>query len=160
VAAENDNTTNRFEVDGVAYEVPLHTDLTVDDWNIVYDMCEVVWMDFAAEIDDQAAEKERLKRLRNPRLQQAFLMVGYLRVHPEDTIETAREVTGRARLIALIEAENRTDDDEEDPTQASPTPISASSRRSKPATKGSSSAASTKNSDEQDDEPKATGTGG
>ena len=32
MAAENDNTTNRFEVDGVAYEVPLHTDLTVDDF--------------------------------------------------------------------------------------------------------------------------------
>ncbi len=117
MAAEIDNSTNRFEVDGVQYETPEYTDLTIDDWNLVYDECQVVFMDFGPLVDDAEGEKARIGRLRNPRLEQAFLMIGYMRAHPEATVDEAREVTGRARLVALLEAQQPEADegDEADP---------------------------------------------
>ncbi len=161
MAAENDNSTNLFEVDGVQYETPLYTDLTMDDWKLVYDECQVVFLDFGPLVDDPEGEKARLERLRNPRLEQSFLMIGYLRTHPDDSVDTAREVTGRARLIALFEAQNpEVPADADDPTQTSPSQPEEPSERSSDDTPSSSSPDSTESSDQPDDQPVAIGTGG
>ena len=159
MAAETDNSTNRFEVDGVQYETPEYTDLTIDDWNLVYDECQVVFMDFGPLVDDPEDEKARIGRLRNPRLEQAFLMIGYMRAHPEATVEEAREVTGRARLVALLEAQNPAEDDADDPTQESPTPTDESSPRSSDDTNSSSSPDSTPSLELPDGLHAITGTG-
>lgn len=160
MAAETDNSTNRFEVDGVQYETPEYTDLTIDDWNLVYDECQVVFLDFGPLVDDPEGEKARIGRLRNPRLEQAFLMIGYMRAHPEATVDEAREVTGRARLVALLEAQNPEADDADDPTQESPTPTDELSPRSSDDTNSSSSPDSTPSSELPDGLHAITGTGG
>ncbi len=159
MAAEIDNSTNRFEVDGVQYETPEYTDLTIDDWNLVYDECQVVFMDFGPLVDDAEGEKARIGRLRNPRLEQAFLMIGYMRAHPEASVDEAREVTGRARLVALLEAQNPDEDDAADPTQESPTPTDESSPRSSDDTNSSSSPDSTPSLELPDGLHAITGTG-
>ena len=159
MAAENDNSTNRFEVDGVQYETPEYTDLTIDDWNLVYDESQVVFMDFGPLVDDADGEKARLGRLRNPRLEQAFLMIGYMRAHPEATIDEAREVTGSARLVALLEAQNPDEDDAADPTQESPSPPDESSPKSSDDTSSSSSPDSTPSLEIPDGLHAITGTG-
>ena len=159
MAAENDNSTNRFEVDGVQYETPEYTDLTIDDWNLVYDECQVVFMDFGPLVDDAEGEKARLGRLRNPRLEQAFLMIGYMRAHPDASADEAREVTGRARLVALLEAQNPDEDDAADPTQESPSPPDESSPKSSDDTSSSSSPDSTPSLEIPDGLHAITGTG-
>ena len=159
MAAEIDNSTNRFEVDGVQYETPEYTDLTIDDWNLVYDECQVVFMDFGPLVDDPEGEKARIGRLRNPRLEQAFLMIGYMRAHSEASVDEAREVTGRARLVALLEAQNPDEDDADDPTQESPTPTDESSPKSSDDTNSSSSPDSTPSLEIPDGLHAITGTG-
>ncbi len=160
MAAETDNSTNRFEVDGVQYETPEYTDLTIDDWNLVYDECQVVFMDFGPLVDDPEGEKARIGRLRNPRLEQAFLMIGYMRAHPEASVDEARSVTGKARLVALLEVQNPEADDVDDPTQESPSQPDEPSPRSSDDTNSNSSLDSIANSDEPDSQPLAIGTGG
>ncbi len=159
MAAETDNSTNRFEVDGVQYETPEYTDLTIDDWNLVYDECQVVFMDFGPLVDDAEGEKARIGRLRNPRLEQAFLMIGYMRAHPEASVDEAREVTGRARLVALLEAQNPDEDDAADPTQESPSPPDESSPKSTEDSNSSSSPGSKPSLDLPDGLHAITGTG-
>ncbi len=165
MAAENDNSTNRFEVDGVQYETPDYTDLTIDDWNLVYDECQVVFLDFGPLADDPEGEKARIGRLRNPRLEQSFLMVGYLRAHPDATVDEAREVTGRARLVALLEAQNPDADEAEevDPPTGEPQNSGSSpddkSQRSSDDTDSSLSPGSTKSLDLPDGLHAITGTG-
>lgn len=166
MAAETDNSTNRFEVDGVQYETPEYTDLTIDDWNLVYDECQVVFMDFGPLVDDAEGEKARIGRLRNPRLEQSFLMIGYMRAHPEATVEEAREITGRARLVALLEAQNPelAGEDEADPPtgelQNSESSPDESSPRSSDDTSSSSSADSKPSLEIPDGLHAITGTGG
>ncbi len=160
MAAETDNSTNRFEVDGVQYETPEYTDLTIDDWNLVYDESQVVFMDFGPLVDDTEGEKARIGRLRNPRLEQAFLMIGYMRAHPEATVDEAREVTGRARLVALLEAQNPDEDDADDPTQEPPKPDDEQSPKNSDGINSSSSPASTLSSVPPEDPLASTGTGG
>ncbi len=166
MAAEIDNSTNRFEVDGVQYETPEYTDLTIDDWNLVYDECQVVFMDFGPLVDDPEGEKARIGRLRNPRLEQAFLMIGYMRAHPEASAEEAREVTGRARLVALLEAQNPelAEADEEDPPtgelQSSESSPDESSPKSSDDTSSSSSPDSKPSLEIPDGLHAITGTGG
>ncbi len=166
MAAETDNSTNRFEVDGVEYETPDYTDLTIDDWNLVYDECQIVFLDFGPLVDDPAGEKERLTRLRNPRLEQSFLMVGYLRAHPEASVDEARTVTGRARLVALLEAQNPdvAEAEEVDPPTGEPQNSGSSpedrSLKSSDDTPSSSSHVSIVNSDPPEDPLASTGTGG
>ncbi len=164
MAAETDNSTNRFEVDGVQYETPEYTDLTIDDWNLVYDESQVVFMDFGPLVDDPEGEKARIGRLRNPRLEQAFLMIGYMRAHPEATVDEAREVTGRARLVALLEAQNPDEEavDADPPTGGLPNnesePNDQSPRRSDD-TNSSSSPDSKQSLDLPDGLHAITGTG-
>ncbi len=165
MAAETDNSTNRFEVDGVVYETPEYRDLTIDDWNLVYDECQVVFLDFGPLVDDPEGEKERIKRLRNPRLEQSFLMVGYLRAHPDASIDEAREVTGRARLVALMEAQNPelAEAEADPPTGELPNSESSPedrSQRSSDDTNSSSSPDSPKSSDQPASEPVGSGTTG
>ncbi len=163
MAAETDNSTNRFEVDGVVYETPEYTDLTIDDWNLVYDECGVVFLDFGPLIDDPEGEKQRIGRLRNPRLEQSFLMVGYLRAHPDASIDEAREVTGRARLVALMEAQNpelAEAEEADPPTGELPNSESSPedrSQRSSDDTNSSSSPDSPKSSDQPASEPVGSG---
>ncbi len=159
MAADTPNSTNKFEVDGVEYETPEYTDLTIDDWNLVYDECQVVFMDFGPLVDDPEGEKARIGRLRNPRLEQAFLMIGYMRAHPEASVDEAREVTGRARLVALLEAQNPDEDDAADPTQESPSPPDESSPKSSDDTSSSSSPDSTPSLEIPDGLHAITGTG-
>lgn len=125
MAAENDNTTSRFELDGTEYDVPEFTDLEIDDWELVYDECKVVLADFApieSEAKDapkNAVELEaaRLERLRNPRLEKSFLMIAYRRAHPDEGIDAIRSVIGKAKLIPLIESMKVEGEEEaDDPT--------------------------------------------
>ncbi len=165
MAAENDNSTNRFEVDGVQYETPDYTDLTIDDWNLVYDECQVVFLDFGPLADDPEGEKARIARLRNPRLEQSFLMIGYMRAHPEATVDEAREVTGRARLVALLEAQNPEEEavEVDPPTgglQNSESEPNDRSPRSSDGTSSSSSPDSTPSLELPDGLHAITGTGG
>jgi len=170
VAADTNNSTNRFELDGVEYETPEFTDLTFDDWALVYDECKVVLADFAPiDADAEGAPKNaaeleaaRLDRMRNPRLEQAFLMIGYLRVHPDADIETARKLTGNARLIAAIEAVNP-DEDKDEPDGDPPTLTSEPVRSFKKSSldmSESSSSPSEKSSETPAGDPVATTTVG
>jgi len=188
VAAENDNTTDRFELDGVEYEVPDFMDLTIEDWEIVYDEAKVVLADFAPIFDDtpleerktfqdakpaeqkkmrerfaagqrdaKEAEAARLEKLKNPRVEKAFLMIAYLRAHPDEDVATARALVGKARLIAMIEAA-QSEDDAADPTSA--TEQERSSPRSEDDSNESSSLPSQPSSDTPADELATTSTVG
>lgn len=156
MTAENDNTTSRFELDGVEYEVPDFTDLDLDDWQLVYDECSVVLADFAPD-EDPAAETARRDRLRNPRLEKSFLMIGYLRKHPDADVATAREVTGKAKLVALLESMQGAGE-AADPTLT--TGQETSSPRSLVASSESSSPPSLSSSATREDQPAPIGTGG
>jgi hypothetical protein len=83
------------------YEVPDFTDLTIDDWEIVYDECGCVLADFQ-EDDDPEAEAARRERIRNPRLEKAFIMVSLIRARPDDDLETIRSDAGHIRLIPYL----------------------------------------------------------
>jgi hypothetical protein len=146
VAAETPNSTNRFELDGVEYEVPAFLDLTISDWELVYDEAGVVLADFGPIAGDSAAEKERLATLKNPRVEKSFLMIAYLRVHPDADVDTAREAAGKAKLIPLLEA-LAPEDDADDPTSPSQNPRSESSERSRDDSSESSPPASPQSSE-------------
>jgi len=101
VAAEIDNSTSRFELEGREYEVPDFVDLDLNDWEIVYDECGVVLSDFQ-EDDDPERDAARIERIRNPRLEKAFVMVALRRARPDDDIDTLRQDAGRIKLIPYL----------------------------------------------------------
>lgn len=170
MAAETDNpsTTDRFELDGAEYEVPSFTDLTIDDWTLVYDESKVVLADFGPIFDDEEAEAARVDKLRNPRVEKAFLMIAYLRVHPDADLDEVRDLTGRARLVPLIDAlrsaAEEEGDDADDPTKSSAlsseNELKPSSKTSYDESDESSPAASALSSETPEDRLATTGTSG
>jgi hypothetical protein len=116
VAAENDNSTSRFELDGRKYDVPDFVDLDLNDWEIVYDECGVVLADFQQD-DDDKKEAARLERIRNPRLEKAFVMVALRRARPDDEIAALREEAGRIKLLPYL-SEVAGGETEDPPTSA------------------------------------------
>jgi len=159
VAAENDDTTVRFEIAGNTYDYPDPLDLDLDEWVIIYDECGLILEDFAP-CDNIALEKERVRRLRNPALMKALAIVGYKRANPDQDIETARALIGGAKMLGLLESMAPGEDDADDPTPDSPTGPDESSERKPDDSNGSSSPASPLSSETPDDELATTGTGG
>lgn len=138
MAAET--TTNKFTLDGTEYETPDFLELEIGDWEVVYDECGVVLSDFAPpdpEKPDAEAEGARQQKLKNPRLERSFLMIAYMRAHPDATQDEAREVTKRARLIPLLESMSG---GEADPPTSARKPEPSSGRNSTEKPEGSSSA--------------------
>ncbi len=159
MAAENDDTTVRFEIAGNTYDYPDPLDLDLDEWVIIYDECGLILEDFAP-FDNVALEKERVRRLRNPALMKALAIVGYKRANPDQDIETSRALIGGAKMLGLLESMAPGEDDADDPTPDSPTTPEGSSERSSDDSNGSSSARSQNSSDEPADAPAPIGTGG
>lgn len=154
MAAETPETTSHFELDGTTYSVPDFLSLDLNEWELIWDECEVALTDFSEE-DDPEREEHRQRRLRNPRLERAFIMVALRRARPDADPEEIRADAGRIKLIPYL-----TDlaGAEENPTSVSePAPSSSSSFDS---SSESSSPVSAGSSDEPDDALATTGTGG
>lgn len=141
------DTTNTFEFDGRKYEVPDYTELDINDWEIVYDECEVVLADFQ-EVDVESItndkerevarkrEAERMKRIRNPRLEKAFIMIALRRERPDDDLDVLREEAGKVKLIPYLTS-MASGDEAENPTPAKK-PDGSSSRSSDSSNENSS----------------------
>jgi hypothetical protein len=158
VAAENPDTTVHFEIAGERYEYPDPFDLTLDEWAVVYDISGVALEDVAPQ-QNKKLERERIKKLRHPNTLKGLAVVGYLRAKPDEDPEDAKDLIGSARMVGLLES-MAPDEDAEDPTQASPTPIEDGSTRSEDDSSEDSSSDSVRSSETPDDEPVATGIGG
>jgi hypothetical protein len=153
VAADTLEGTSLFELDGREYEVPDWTDVDISEWEIIYDECEVGVSDFQ-EQDDPEKEAARMKRVRNPRLEKAFIMVALRRVRPDDDLDTLREEAGKVKLIPYLLRGG----EQENPTQA--TRPDESSSKSSDSSNGNSSQDSSENSETQEEGLATTGMDG
>lgn len=155
MAAETPDTT-KFELDGKTYELPDFLDLDLDDWEIIWDECQVSLNDFS-EVGDPEQDEKRLRRLNNPRLERAFIMVALKRANPDGDIDQIRKDAGRIKLMPYLLGQAAAD------AEANPTSASEPERSSRPSsdsTSESSSPPSPESSDEPDGQPVPTGISG
>ena len=144
MAAENNDDTVKFEIGSETFTYPDPFDLDLDEWVVVYEIAGVVLEDIAP-LADKTAERERVKKLRNPAMLKALAVVSYMRAKPDADIEEVRELIGGAKMLGLLES-MAPSGDEEDPTRASQTPTDEPSPSSEDDSNAEQSNDSPKNS--------------
>lgn len=146
-------TTDKFELDGVMYESPNFLDLSIDEWRMVEQECDVVLADFS-ELDDPDQEAKRTRRLASPNVERAFIMVALVRARPDDDLDEIRKAAGSVKLVPYLL--DRVIADEENPTSASA--LERSSSRSSDDSIASSSKPSPRSSETPETPLVPTGT--
>ncbi len=166
MSAETTDSRRTFTAGGETYEYPDPFDLDLDEWVIIYDETGLILEDFAP-FDDKKREETRQQQLRNPALIKALAICGILRAKPELELDSAKELAGDMKMLAVLEslvAGEEDDAEEVDPPtgglQSNESEQPPASERRSDDTSESSSADSAKSSDEPDSEPAATGTSG
>lgn len=174
MVAENDNTeqekTNQFELDGIAYEMPELRDLDIDEWMIVYKYSKVVLRDLMEITDDPEAEQERVEKLEQPGVMKALFHIAYKRKHPKKTDAAVESLVGQIKYLPTLEAMNADEPEEgsaeEDPTEETTEPESEPSEpesslpRNPDSESGNGSSGSTPSSETPEEEPATIGTSG
>lgn len=107
MAAETPDTTEEVErvlklkIAGEEYELVGFDDLTIDEWEIIYDESKVRISDIG-ELEDPEADAKRLERIGNPRTDKALYMIAYLRVHPDAELDKVRTLVGKEKLLPIL----------------------------------------------------------
>lgn len=148
--------TIRFKLDENQYELPEIDDLTMDEWQILYDTAGLILEDFAP-VQDEKSEVERQRRVGQPNFTRAMLQIAYQRANPYATTDDARQIAGEAKLIRVLESmgENVTEDETNPPE--STTKPGESSLSGSVTSKENESDDSPRNSTEPVDRPEPTG---
>lgn len=151
--------TLTFTLDGVTYEVPQITDLDMDEWTVMWEYTGLVLDDFAPH-EDEDEEADRKRRLRTPAFTRALLHIGLMRAHPDMKESEITAITGKAKLIRVMEAMGDAVDEEGD---VDPPALTSAPEQSLPRSSDGSnengSAASPPSSETPDDPPVPTTTG-
>ncbi len=163
MAAETPDTTEeaqvlKFKLAGGEYDLVGFDDLTIDEWEIIYDESKVRLSDIA-ELEDPEADAKRLERIGNPRTDKALYMIAYLRANPDTELDAVRKIVGAAKLLPLMAsiAEGM------EPNGGDPTSATAPENQpdSSAVTSNASSSTDSSTSSETPDSPDAnTGTSG
>ncbi len=140
-------------IDATALGFTTVDDLDMEEWEIMYEYAGLTTTDFAI-VEDEAADKERERRVGQPAFTRTLLHILYRRAHPEATADQIREITGRQK-IQTIYVPDEGDVDPPALTTAPESPDASSESGSE-----SESSDSNASSDEPESQPAPTGTPG
>lgn len=162
--AEAGSPESGFLIDGERYEVPLVETITLDEERILHLFAGVILEDFApahpnATDEERATHvREQVRKIGSPDFKKAWVIIAYLRKHPDAEMEEASKAAGRSNALQVTLS--LLGDDASPPAMSSqkqPERSSGSNGHSTPSPSGS---ATERSSGQVVDLPVSTGTGG
>lgn len=142
------NDSKGFIIEGEEYEIPVFTELTIDEWMIAHKFAGLVISDIIPIKDDADAEMERVKKFTQPGALKALAFIAYKRSHPRKTDPTIGALVGGLNYLEMLETmvDEEEDHDAADPTEETPQPSpepepSSPTRNDSPSESGSSDSA-------------------